>query len=226
MIYENICKAKFISRPNRFIALAEIEGEEEVVHIKNTGRLKELLIPGSTVYLNKSDNPNRKTKFDLICVQKNGLMINIDSTAPNTVMKEWLMSHNFENIIPEYRYGNSRLDFYFEKNGKKFLMEVKGCTLEENGAGLFPDAPTKRGAKHLKELAKAVNEGYECVLAFVVQIPGINSVKPNYQTDPGFTEAYFYAQNSGVKIACMSCIVSKNEIKADSLQLNTDFGSI
>ena len=125
MIYKNICKAKFISRPNRFIALAEIDGEEEVVHIKNTGRLKELLIPGSTVYLNKSDNPNRKTKFDLIGVQKNGLMINIDSTAPNTVMKEWLMSHNFENIIPEYRYGNSRLDFYFEKNGKKRIHSPK-----------------------------------------------------------------------------------------------------
>ncbi len=219
MEYENVYEAKFISRPNRFIALAEIDGKEEAVHVKNTGRLKELLVPGSTVYLNKSSRLSRKTKFDLISVQKNGLIINVDSTAPNAVMKEWLILQNYENIISEFRYGNSRPDFCFNNGKQRILMEVKGCTLEKNGVGLFPDAPTKRGVKHLKELTKALGEGYKSVLAFVVQIPGITEVEPNCQTDPEFAEAYFNARNAGMKILCMSCFVSKTEIKACGVRL-------
>ena len=198
MKYTNITKAKFISRPNRFIAQVEVDGHTETVHVKNTGRCKELLIPGCTVFLTASDNPERKTRYDLVAVIKdNGLLINIDSQAPNKVVKEWLDKQDYDFIKPEYTYGNSRIDFYMEKDDKKFLMEVKGCTLAADpavygqGTGLFPDAPTERGVKHLKELAAAAGKGYHCSIAFVIQMNGIRRVLPNDLTQPAFGQAFF-----------------------------------
>ena len=168
MHYGKVSKAVFIDRPNRFIAHVEIDGRENTVHVKNTGRCRELLIPGAEVWLAGSDNPARRTAYDLIAVGKtNGLLVNIDSQAPNAVAREWLDAQDFDLIRPEYQYGRSRLDFMMERGDERFLMEVKGCTLERDGIGYFPDAPTQRGAKHLRELAKA--EGYHAVLLFVIQ---------------------------------------------------------
>ena len=167
MKYENITKARFISRPNRFIAQVEIDGHTETVHVKNTGRCKELLIPGCEVWLTAPDTPNRKTKYDLVAVKKdNGILINIDSQAPNKVAREWLNTQEYDIVIPEYTYGDSRIDFYMERGKKRYLMEVKGCTLEVDGIGYFPDAPTERGVKHLRELTKSIKEGYHTILAF------------------------------------------------------------
>ncbi|MBQ5375272.1 MAG: DNA/RNA nuclease SfsA, partial [Lachnospiraceae bacterium] len=152
MKYLNVVKAKFIARPNRFIAEVEVDGKREIVHVKNTGRCKELLIPGCDVYLTAPGTPNRKTKYDLIAVVKNtGVLFNIDSQAPNQVVKEWLSAQDYAYVKPEYKYGESRIDFYMEKGQEKYLMEVKGCTLEIDGMGYFPDAPTERGVKHIYE---------------------------------------------------------------------------
>jgi len=214
--YPNITKATFLSRPNRFIAHVEIDGREETVHVKNTGRCKELLIPGCTVYLTATDNPERKTKYDLVAVIKsNGLLINIDSQAPNKVMTEYLQTQNYDVIIPEYTYGDSRIDFYMEKkrpHGKveKYLMEVKGCTLERSGIGYFPDAPTERGVKHIHELIKAKKAGYRAILAFVIQINGIKEVRANVETHPEFGTAMEEAKAAGVEIVFYSCKVKEN----------------
>ena len=163
MKYNNIIPAEFLNRKNRFIAKIKIDGTEETVHVKNTGRCKELLIEGTTVYLSEADNPARKTKYDLIAVIKNkNFLINIDSQAPNKVTREWLEKQDFDLIKPEFTYGNSRLDFYMKKGEKEYLMEVKGCTLEKDGIGYFPDAPTSRGVRHLKKLIKATKKGYKC----------------------------------------------------------------
>ena len=214
MLYKNVCEARFISRPNRFVALVNLNGTVIPVHVKNTGRLSELLLPQNKVYLCESENSNRKTRYDLISVYtKDTGIVNIDSFAPNAVVKEWLQFKRFEAVTPEYGYRKSRLDFYFCKGEKRFLMEVKGCTLKKDGVGLFPDAPTKRGAKHLKELVNALSDGYESILAFVAQVPGMTEVRPNAQTDPEFAEAYFAAKSAGVKVLCMSCLVSEDEIK-------------
>ena len=162
MKYGKIVEGKFIDRPNRFIAHVEIAGKAETVHVKNTGRCRELLLPGAAVRLEQSDNPARKTLYDLVAVYKDRIgWINIDSQAPNKVVKEWLEAQDYDVVRPEYTYGNSRIDFYLEKGEHKILMEVKGCTLEINGIGYFPDAPTERGVKHLRELAAARQEGYE-----------------------------------------------------------------
>ena len=156
MKYKKIVKGEFIERPNRFIAKVKIDGDVHTVHVKNTGRCRELLLPGAVVYLEESDNPARKTKYDLIAVEKQGLgLVNIDSGAPNKVVYEWLKKQDYNYIKPEYTFGNSRIDFYMEKGEQKYLMEVKGCTLEINGIGYFPDAPTERGLKHIKELIKS-----------------------------------------------------------------------
>ena len=240
MRYEKIIKGIFKDRPNRFIAHVEIEGKLETVHVKNTGRCKELLIPGCTVILedfrNRSGYENRKTKFDLIAVYKNleqnhplyknhnFLLINMDSQAPNKVVAEWLALQDYDFIKPEFTYGNSRVDFYMEKKTtaseksgthqkQKFLMEVKGCTLEKNGIGYFPDAPTERGVKHLKELAAAVEHGYECCLAFVIQVPGVKTVLPNIETHPEFGKALEEAKSSGVEVLFLQCIVNEDELK-------------
>ena len=161
MRYRNTVKGTFLDRPNRFIAHVLINGKSETVHVKNTGRCRELLLPGAEVWMEKSENPSRKTDYDLIAVRKGGsLLVNIDSQAPNKVVREWLETQSFTEIIPEYTYGNSRIDFYMEKGKDKYLLEVKGCTLEKDGIGYFPDALTERGVKHLRELARAAAEGY------------------------------------------------------------------
>ena len=181
MKYDSVVPATFISRPNRFIAHVKLENSSqndiEVVHVKNTGRCKELLISGCRVYLEKSENPNRKTKFDLIAVEKiypenpeKKLLVNMDSQLPNKVTHQWLKTQDFSFIKPEFTFGKSRIDFYMEKDDKKFLMEVKGCTLEVAGIGYFPDAPTERGVKHLEELILATQQGYNCKIAFVIQM--------------------------------------------------------
>ena len=220
MKYENIEAARFISRQNRFVAQVEISGKVETVHVKNTGRCKELLLKGSDVILCKSDNPNRKTQYDLIAVYKAGLgWVNIDSQAPNQAVKEWLEGRpapfrDAELLKPEYPYGKSRVDFYLECPGRKILMEVKGCTLEIDGIGYFPDAPTARGVKHLRELANAAKNGYECYIAFVIAMPDVRQVLPNMITHPEFGRALAEATAAGVKVLYMIC-----NVKPDSLSV-------
>ena len=159
MKYRKVVKGKFIDRPNRFVAHVELEGRMETVHVKNTGRCREILLPGTEVILAEGENPNRKTKYDLVAAYKKDFgLINIDSQAPNLVVKEWLAKQDFDVVKPEYTYGESRIDFYMERGKERFLMEVKGCTLEIDGVGFFPDAPTERGVKHLRELAAATEK--------------------------------------------------------------------
>lgn len=211
MKYLKTLQAKFIDRPNRFIAHVDLNGIVETVHVKNTGRCKELLIKGVTVILEESDNESRKTKYDLIAVYKENFgLINIDSQAPNKVAKEWLESKDYTYIKPEYTYGNSRIDFYMEKDDRKYLMEVKGCTLERDGIGYFPDAPTERGVKHIYELIKAKEDGYEVSLAFVIQMEGVNEVLPNIETHPEFGVAIDDAKKAGVNIVFIKCRVYEN----------------
>ncbi|MGI6576590.1 MAG: DNA/RNA nuclease SfsA [Eubacteriales bacterium] len=218
MKYKNTTHANFIERPNRFVAYVELDGKVEKVHVKNTGRCKELLLPGSDVVLVKTGNPLRKTQYDLVAVYKAGLgWVNIDSQAPNQVLKEWLNSSPalFENITllkPEYTYGKSRVDFYLECGSRKILIEVKGCTLEIDGVGYFPDAPTERGVRHLYELAEAAGEGYECYIAFVIAIPGVRKVLPNVKTHPEFGMALEAAMKAGVKVLNLPCNVMPDEL--------------
>lgn len=213
MKYLKTVKGKFIERPNRFIATVEIDGKRETVHVKNTGRCKELLLPDAEVILEASDNPSRKTKYDLIAVYKEGLgLVNIDSQAPNKVALEWLKTKDFDYIKPEYTIGNSRIDFYMEKGSDKYLLEVKGCTLEIDGVGYFPDAPTDRGVKHLKELADLSKKGYNCFVAFVIQMEGISEVRPNVSTHPEFGSALSAAEKAGVKVAFLTCSVAEDEL--------------
>ena len=214
MQYKHIISGIFDNRPNRFIAQVWINGTLETVHVKNTGRCKELLLPGVKVILEVSDNPARKTKYDLIAVYKEGLgLINMDSQAPNKVVGEWLQTQGYDYIKPEYKYGNSRVDFYMEKGSDKYLMEVKGCTLEIDGMGYFPDAPTERGVKHLRELTEATRQGYHCSIAFVIQMPGIKKVLPNTATHPEFAVALEEAKAAGVKIYNLCCEIKEDELK-------------
>ncbi len=217
MIYQNVCHGTFVSRPNRFIAKVEIQGQVETVHVKNTGRCKELLLPGADVILSKSDNPNRKTAYDLISVYKENLgLVNIDSQAPNYVMKEWLETQPFDYVKAEYKYGDSRIDFYMEKGTNKYLCEVKGCTLEIDGVGYFPDAPTERGIKHLNELAKAAELGYKTAIAFVIPMPGVTKVLPNMNTHPAFGEALHAAEQAGVRILYLPCKMEPDSLVIDA----------
>ena len=215
MKYKNIFKAEFISRPNRFIAIVRINDEEIKVHVKNTGRCSELLLPGSVVYLEKADNPDRKTPYDLVAVEHNGKIVNIDSQAPNAVVKEWLLKQDYTNVYPEYRFGNSRIDFYMEKDEVKFLLEVKGCTLFRDGVGYFPDAPTERGTKHLRELTGALKQGYHAMVGFVIQGEGISEVRPNADTDPEFTQAFYEAKEAGVEILFLKCRVNPDSLEIE-----------
>ena len=218
MKYQNVCLAKFIERLNRFLAVVELDGREKTVHVKNTGRLGELLLPGRTVALETAANPARKTRYDLIAAEKPGLgWVNIDSQACNRVVSEWLSSHPapFEGLTrvqPEFAYGSSRFDFYLEQGERRGLLEVKGCTLEIDGVGYFPDAPTIRGAKHLHELIKAAGEGYDCWLAFVIAMPGVERVLPNERTDPAFAKVLRQAIDAGVRVLYLPCDVSADEI--------------
>ena len=213
MQYKKVVKGRFHSRPNRFIANIYIEEQLETVHVKNTGRCRELLLPGADVVLEVSDNPNRKTAYDLIAVYKDSVgLVNMDSQAPNKVVGEWLAGQGFDYVKPEYTYGKSRVDFYMEKGDEKFLMEVKGCTLEIGGMGYFPDAPTERGVKHLRELAGAVKEGYRCYLAFVIQMEGVTEVKPYTVTHPEFGTALQEAIDAGVEVLYLQCKVKPDEL--------------
>ncbi len=215
MKYSNILYAVFISRPNRFEAYVDIEGECELVHVKNTGRCKEILVTGAKVVLSKADNPARKTKYDLIAAYTPGIgIINIDSQAPNAVAREWLNIKDFDYIKPEYKYGDSRIDFYMEKGDEKYLMEVKGCTLEKKGIGYFPDAPTQRGVKHINELIEARKNGYNVSLCFVIGMNSINEVRPNIEMQPEFGEAFERAKENGVRIVFLECRVTPDEFKA------------
>ena len=213
MKYENTVNGKFIERLNRFSALVKIDGLVETVHVKNTGRCRELLQKGARVVLQRAQNPARKTQYDLISVFKNGLgWVNIDSQAPNQVVREWLNSGQspfgaVDVLKPEFTYGNSRVDFYLERGQQRVLMEVKGCTLEIDGIGYFPDAPTQRGIKHLQELAKAAGKGFECCIAFVIAMPGVTEVRPNVQTHPEFGEALKNAVDAGVQVLHLPCLV-------------------
>ena len=217
MRYREIIEGRFIDRPNRFIAHVLVNGVEETVHVKNTGRCRELLLPNAEVRLAVSDNPNRKTKCDLVAVYKEKLgWVNIDSQAPNKVVQEWLETQDYTLVKPEYVYGDSRIDFYMVKDQQEYLMEVKGCTLEIDGIGYFPDAPTERGVKHLKELTKARTLGYECIIAFVIQMEGVTEVRPYISMQPEFGEALEEAKAAGVKVLFLQC-----EVGRDTLQILT-----
>ena len=214
MTYDHVIPAVFLDRPNRFIAHVSLNGRTETVHVKNTGRCRELLIPGSEVFLAGSDNPARKTRYDLIAVRKStGVLFNIDSQAPNKVVGEWLSRQAFDRVVPEYRYGASRLDFYMRRGSEETLMEVKGCTLELDGIGYFPDAPTERGAKHLRELTEAVKKGYRAVIAFVIQMDGVTKVLPHRRTDPAFGLALDQAEEAGVRVLCLPCHVEPDRLE-------------
>ncbi|MBE6632147.1 MAG: DNA/RNA nuclease SfsA [Ruminococcaceae bacterium] len=225
MKYENIKEAIFISRPNRFVAEVDIEGEIKTVHVKNTGRCRELLVHGAKVYLYRSDSPLRKTEYDLVAVQKkredgSSIIINIDSQIPNAVALEWFFSGNSpfskDSLIKrEVGYGNSRFDFYIESEGEKIFLEVKGVTLENNGVAMFPDAPTERGVKHLRELITAKRSGYEAYVLFIIQMKGIRYFTPNTETHAEFAELLKKANTQGVHILAVDCKVEKDSITAD-----------
>lgn len=219
MQYREVIPGKFMNRPNRFIAQVEINGAVETVHVKNTGRCRELLLPGTTVYLEKSGNPTRKTAYDLIAVEKGDLLINMDSQAPNRVFEEWVKAGGFTTdlkaIHREYAYGDSRLDFCLETSNGLHLVEIKGVTLERDGVASFPDAPTERGIKHIRELQRAVENGLEATLVFVVQMKPIKAVMPNDETHPAFGTALREAAAAGVKVVAYDCRVTP-----DTLEIN------
>ena len=219
MQYAQIMQGVFRARPNRFIAHVEIAGREEIVHVKNTGRCKELLLPGATVYVQHFPEGKRKTKYDLIAVEKQNLLINMDSQAPNKVVQEWLMEQEpFGKITylkPECKHGDSRFDFYLETEAKKMFIEVKGVTLEEKGVVMFPDAPTERGVKHVQELCHCLEQGYEAAIVFVVQMSGMRYFTPNRRTHAAFAEALERAEACGVKLLALPCAVTP-----DSLTIN------
>ena len=219
MKYSNIKQGLFISRPNRFIAEVEIDGEVKICHVKNTGRCRELLIPGVKVILEYSDNPLRRTSYDLIAVYKGDMLINIDSQAPNKVFGEWIRQGDFfKNVTlvrPEYKYGNSRFDFYIEADGKKILAEIKGVTLEKDGVLLFPDAPTERGVKHVTELIEAKDDGYEAYIFFIIQMKECKYFTPNRETHPEFANALTEAQKRGVGIFALTCNVTDDSLEID-----------
>ena len=220
MQYQAVKKGIFLHRPNRFIAQVEIDGQTETVHVKNTGRCRELLIPGATVYLEESSNPNRKTRFDLIAVEKGNLLINMDAQAPNQVFREWAESGAFRPELallrPETTWGKSRFDFYWEGGGKKGFVEVKGVTLEVEGLALFPDAPTERGIKHLEELIACRQEGYEAAVCFVIQMAGMSAFAPNERTHPAFGEALRRARDAGIEVLAYSCRVWPDRLELDA----------
>ena len=218
MKYLNIEEAVFKERPNRFIAYVETRNGREICHVKNTGRCKELLQPDATIYVQRNDNPARKTKLDLIGVKKNQYLINMDSQAPNVAVKEWLKAGNLfsetAKIYPEKKYGDSRFDFYIEDGERKAFMEVKGVTLESDGVCAFPDAPTERGMKHIRELIKCMEEGYEAYILFVIQMSPVKYLKPNDVTHKAFGDALREAKKAGVHVLARDC-----RITIDSMEI-------
>lgn len=219
MIYEDIVEGVFLERPNRFIAKVLIDGNLETVHVKNTGRCKEILTEGAKIFLQKNNNPNRKTKYSLISAYKKDMLINIDSQVPNEVVHEAILQNKVPELINlnyvkrEQKYKNSRFDIYFERGNKKGFIEVKGVTLEKDGLSMFPDAPTKRGTKHLEELMDAIANGYEGYLFLLIQMDDIHKFTPNYITDETFAKTLMKANDAGVKILCYNSLVTRNEIK-------------
>ncbi len=218
MRYDNVTEAVFIDRPNRFIADVLLDGVPTVCHVKNTGRCRELLIPGARVYVQRALSTARKTAYDLIAVVKDGRLINMDAAAPNAVFGEWLRSGGLgfvpELVKPEQRHGDSRFDFYFEHGGRRAFAEVKGVTLEENGVVRFPDAPTERGVKHLRGLKDCVRQGYEAYAVFIVQMRGVKYFEPNRDTHPEFAQALKEAADGGVNLVALDCEVTDQTLLA------------
>jgi sugar fermentation stimulation protein A len=216
MTYTNIRKAVFLSRPNRFIAHAHLDGADTVCHVKNTGRCRELLVPGAAIYLQPAQNPERKTRWDLIAVEKGERLINMDAAAPNAVFGEWLASGGAgfvpDLLRPECVHGDSRFDFYLEHAGRRIFAEVKGVTLEENGVARFPDAPTERGVKHINGLMAAQEEGYVCSICFVVQMSPVEWMEPNDSTHPAFGDALRRAEEAGVQVIAVDCAVTSDSL--------------
>ena len=211
--YDNIERGVFLRRLNRFVAEVEVNGGVSRVHVRNTGRCTAVISPGAEVSLQRSSDPKRATPYTLISVNTERYgWVNLDSLAPNKMAGEWLKENGFVSIRPEYRFGESRIDFYAEKDGEKYLIEVKGCTLENGGVGLFPDAPTARGAKHLRELVSAAKQGYRPVIAFVIMLNGIREVRANAAIDPEFTEEYSKAEKAGVQTQFITCRCSSEDI--------------
>lgn len=223
MHYSNCTAGTFLSRPNRFVAQVALDGRTETCHVKNTGRCRELLIPGCRVYLTRSDNPARKTKYDLIAVEKETvhgpLLINMDAQAPNHVFEAWARAGRFRPgltlLRPETVYGASRFDFYWETDTDRGFVEVKGVTLEEDGVARFPDAPTLRGVKHLEELIAARQAGYQAALCFIVQLAGTKYVEPNDTTHPQFGQALRRAAQAGVEVFALGCAVTPDSLTAE-----------
>lgn len=236
MKYNNCHSGIFLSRPNRFIAVVEIDGEERRVHVKNTGRCKELLQPGNTVYLEKSGNPARKTAYDLIAVEKQvpggTRLVNMDSMAPNRAAKEWLEGGGLgpiQNLRAETTIGDSRFDFVGQQDGRRVVIEVKGCTLEEDGIARFPDAPTQRGVKHVRGLTELAKQGCRCIVLIVIQMKGVRVFEPNWRTQPEFGEALMEAQAAGVEIIAVDCTVQPGTAQIDGrvqVNLSVPFGNI
>lgn len=212
MNYQKVCRGWFLSRPNRFIARVLLEdGQEETVHVKNTGRCRELLLPGAEIWLAEADNPGRKTRFDLICVRKQDpdILVSLDSQGCNTVMKEWLIrSFPDWTMEPEAKYGSSRLDFHLQKEDRSLWVEVKGCSLERDGMGYFPDAPSPRAVRHLQELTMLKKQGNDCAAAFVLQAENLMHCLPNEETDPRFAAALLEAARQGVEIWFCQCRIA------------------
>ncbi len=219
MQYENIIEGNFISRPNRFIAEVEVNSKMEICHVKNTGRCKELLIKGCKVFINEVKNKNRKTKYDLVNVYKGNMLINLDSQMPNKVFEQYLKEGKFLKDITyikrESTYKNSRFDFYVETLERKIYIEIKGVTLEDNGVALFPDAPTTRGVKHIRELIDAKENGFETYIVFIIQFKGAKYFTPNKKRDEDLYSALLDAKERDVNIVALDCIVTKNEIMCD-----------
>lgn len=221
MKYNHVIQGRFLSRPNRFIAKVEINGEEHTVHVKNTGRCKELLVEGATVYLEKGDNPNRKTQYDLIAVRKGDLLVNMDSQAPNRIFAEWAKTNISDLVLikSEITYGDSRFDFYLETKTERIFVEVKGVTLERDGVLMFPDAPTQRGLKHLRGLVQCLRDGYRAMVVFIVQMERAEYFCANCETHPEFAEELKRAKEAGVRILALKCSVTPEKIVAtDEIQ--------
>lgn len=219
MRYERIEEAVFKSRPNRFIAQVVTAGGSEVCHVKNTGRCRELLVPDARIWVQRNESPRRKTALDLIAVEKNGRIINMDLQAPNQVAEEWIRGGRLFSdkvcIRPETRYGSSRFDLYLEEGKRKMFLEVKGVTLEEDGIARFPDAPTERGVKHIKELIACKKDGYEAGILFMIQMKGVFCLEPNDRTHPEFGAALRRAKKAGVLVMAADCLVTPDTIRAD-----------
>ena len=220
MRYGNTVRGTFVSRPNRFIAKVLVEGKEETVHVKNTGRCREILVPGTQVVLEDSCNPSRKTRYDLIAAYKGGNLINIDSQSPNKAFGEFITESGIFGgtpaVHPEYSHGDSRFDFYIESEGRRSVVEVKGVTREFDGVCMFPDAPTERGLKHLRGLERCVEEGYEAYLALIVQMKGMHVFVPDYETHPEFGREMERAEEMGVGILVYDCVVTEDSMYVDS----------